>query len=131
MSYEVGQVWTFPETEDRPQLIVTIGRIDKAEDLGADPSNSAVLSVTMVPSDEARKLDWPKLGHTPIAASAFDALGTAELVMDGVTPADGFEEGYATWRRDFDEGEAGVFTVTPPEAYAAVLQIYAERDEPQ
>ena len=128
MSYAVGQVWTFPETEEHPQLIVTIGRIDTAADLGADPANSAVLSVSIAPDEEARKLDWPEVGHTPIAETAFNADGTGELVMDGVTPTDGFADGYQTWRDAFDEGNAGVFTVAPPKAYTAILQIYADND---
>ncbi|MEP3346125.1 MAG: hypothetical protein ABJN34_00870 [Litoreibacter sp.] len=126
MSYCVGQVWTFPETEDRPQLVVTIGRIDTAADLGAEASNSSVLSVSMTPSEEARKLDWPEVGHTPIAETAFNADGQGELVMDDVTPPNGFSDGYAAWRESFDEGRAGVFTVSPPDAYAAILQIYAD-----
>jgi hypothetical protein len=128
MIYAVGQVWTFPETENRPQLIVTIGRIDSAADLGADPANSAVLSVSMAPNEEARKLDWPEVDHTPIAQTAFNADGTGELVMDEVSPPDGFAEGYQTWRDAFDAGDAGVFTVGPAEAYAAILQLYADND---
>jgi hypothetical protein len=128
MNYAVGQVWTFPETEERPQLIATIGRIDTAADLGADPSNSAVLSISMTPSEDARKLDWPAVGHTPIAETAFNSDGSGELVMDGVTPNDGFDDGYQTWRTAFDAGNAGVFSVAPPEAYAAILQIYADND---
>lgn len=128
MSYAVGQVWTFPETEDRPQLIVTIGRIDSAADLGADPANSAVLSVSMAPDEEARKLDWPEVGHTPIAQTAFNTDGTGELVMDGVSPPADFAHDYQTWRDAFDAGNAGVFTIAPPEAYAAILQIYAQND---
>ena len=128
MSYAVGQVWTFPETQEHPQLIVTIGRIDTATDLGADASNSAVLSVSMTPDEDARKLDWPDVDHTPIAETAFNADGTGELVMDGVSPYEGFAEGYQTWRAAFDAGNAGVFTIAPPEAYAAILQMFADRD---
>ncbi|SFR49644.1 hypothetical protein [Litoreibacter janthinus] len=128
MNYVVGQVWTFPETEDRPQLIVTIGRIDTAAELGADPANSAVLSVSVTPNEEARKLDWPQVAHAPIAETAFNADGSGELVMDGVSPPDDFASGYATWRETFDAGNAGVFTVGPSEAYAAILEIYAETD---
>ena len=127
MRYEVGQVWTFPETEDRPFLIVTIGRIDSAADLGADPANSAVLSVSLSPSEDARAFDWPEVDHAPIAQSAFNSDGSGEMVMDEVSPSGGFDEGYQTWRAAFEAGNAGVFTVTPPEAYSAILQIYADK----
>ncbi|EPX80322.1 hypothetical protein [Litoreibacter arenae] len=123
MSFAAGQVWTFPEREGCPQLTVTIGRVDTAADLGADPANSAVLSVSITPDAEAE--DWPAVGHTPIAASAFAG---GELVMDGVTPPEDFDDDYDTWRSAFDAGEAGVFTTAPPDAYSAILQIYAERD---
>lgn len=131
MTYAVGQVWTFPETEDHPQLIVTIGRIDAAADLGADPSNSAVLSVSIMPSEDARKLDWPDVAHAPIAQSAFNASGAGELVMDEASVPDGFEDGYRSWRAALEAGEAGVFTTGPPDAYSAILQIYADKDGSQ
>ncbi|WP_298256316.1 hypothetical protein [uncultured Litoreibacter sp.] len=127
MIFAAGQVWSFAETEDHPQLIVTIGCIDTAGDLGADPSNCAVLSVSMTPSEEARKLDWPQVEHAPIAETAFNSDNTAELVLDGVSSPEGFREGYTTWRTAFDAGNAGVFSLAPPDAYAAILQVYAEK----
>lgn len=122
---KAGQLWTFSETDNAPPLLATIGQVDTAENLGAEASNPAVLSVSLVPVDEARDLGWPEVEHCPLSQASFEG---GEFVMDEVSPAKGFDEGYTIWRTAFDAGEAGVFTLSPSEAYAAIVSHYAERD---
>lgn len=122
MSMAAGQLWTFPETADAPPLLVTIGRIDTAESLGADPASPAVLSVSLVPVEEARALGWPEVAHCPLSGAAFTG---GEKVMDGVSPAADFAADYGIWRSAFDAGEAGVFSLAPNAAYAAIVALYA------
>ncbi|PTX55976.1 hypothetical protein C8N43_0625 [Litoreibacter ponti] len=121
MSFAPGQVWTYPETEDVPQLLVTIGRIDSAESLGADPGNSDVISVSLRAADE----DWPSVGHLPFAAPALEG---GELVMEDATLPDGFTEGYETWQAAFRQGDAGVFTIGPAAAFATVLEALSAKE---
>lgn len=125
MTPETGQLWTFPETDDAPPLLVTIGTIDNAESLGADAANPAVLSVSLVPVDEARELGWPNVDHCPVSQASFTG---GEFVMDDVSPAMGFDEGYGVWREAFDAGNAGVFSLSPSAAYAEIVRLYAEQD---
>lgn len=128
MTLATGQVWSFEGTDDTPQLIVTIGHIDSAADLGADAANSAVISVTLAPSNDAEDEGWPQVDHAPLSAAAFTG---AELVMEGVSTTDAFTQGYKAWRAVFDEGKAGVFTLSPPQAYAAIVATYADAIPPE
>jgi len=124
MSFAAGQLWTFSETADAPPLLVTIGHVDTAADLGADAANPAVLSVSLIPVEEARALGWPEVAHCPLSSAEFK---DGEKVMDGASAAAEFDDGYATWRAAFDAGEAGVFSQGPSAAYAAIVALYAEQ----
>lgn len=125
MSVAVGQVWTYDATQDCPQLIVTIGRIDSAADLGADPGNSDVVSVSINLPEDARSDSWPDIAHLPFASSA---LAGGVQVMDGASLPATFADGYDMWRAELAAGTAGVFTLPPQEAYLAVVDFYANQD---
>lgn len=122
MKVKVGELWTYPETKDAPPLLVTIGQIDTAESLGADANNPAVLSVSLVPIEEARALGWPEVAHCPISHAAFKG---GEKVMDDMSTPPDFDQGYVTWNKAFLAGEAGVFNLSPSEAYATIVSLFA------
>jgi hypothetical protein len=76
--------------------------------------------ITNVPvrGPEPGKSEVFDIFHAPIAEDALiDSL--LELVGQEAT-SPGFEEGYADWRASLEDGEAGVFTISP----ASVIGLY-------
>ena len=50
-----------------------------------------------------------ELPHFPVSAKTLELSVTKHLRMEPPNPE--YMEGYATWRRAFDQGKAGIFTI--------------------
>ncbi|WP_182085155.1 hypothetical protein [Aureimonas sp. ME7] len=109
-----GQVWTYSDAVS-PTSRVVIGRVDDFGD-GIQVVSIAVTDVPIPTVDASRQT----IGHMPFAPDGI-LPSLIRLEEDGAI-SDGFEDGYATWRSAWDEGQAGAFTLSVADAVDAIAQ---------
>ena len=116
---ETGQVWVAAAKDDAPPLLCVIGRIDEFRNAR---QHLKIISVQLAPHPDARDKGWPVVGHMPILEADFHRSGM-KLAKSGVDCDEGFHEGYKEWRKAFETGEAGAFSVTVSEAYNGIVSL--------
>lgn len=110
--FAVGQVWKYNTRPGEEASTIEVVRIDKYDDL--DP----IIHISV----KGLKLHNPAfdhgisetIGHLPFARQAVDSSVT-EMVVAKAELTD-FEEGYLQWKRAFEAGEGGIFTISIAEA---------------
>jgi hypothetical protein len=112
--YQPGQVWAYRTRpgEDASTLIVL--RVERVDTLG-------VIVHVAVEGLAIRNPSAPdglirRASHLPFAKDAIDR-SVVRKVQDA-RPVPDHAEGYREWRRAFDAGKGGVFTITVAEAVA-------------
>jgi hypothetical protein len=105
---EVGQSWTYRDAPNAASRVV-IGRLDKMRGYGTVVS--VCITNVPVPGSEPGKSEVFDIFHAPITEDVLTE-SLLELVGQEATSPD-FEEGYADWRASLEDGEAGVFTISP------------------
>jgi hypothetical protein len=117
--YREGGVWTF---RDAPLLEsrVVIGKIDAHERLGQVFS----VSIKTVPlsTGAVGEIRVNDISHVPVTKSVLDA-SLLEQVGVG-EPSEAFAEGYGQWRKAFDAGKAGVFTIEISKVVEAINEVW-------
>ena len=113
---EPGQIWSSDKTDIAPPLIYIVGHVEPG-DPGLDIR--PIVSVSMTPHPDARKVGWPALGHVPVTLTAFERSGL-KLHSRRTEPRPSFAAGYAAWREQYDAGGAGAFDAPLPEVYLAI-----------
>ena len=117
----VGEGFRCPGPEDRPDVLVTVGRTDMLSELLGEPvePDDTVLHVQM----QGEGADLPLVPHAP-----FEEAALATCVPEDGTPWDaaafgaGLDEYQAAVRSD----EGGLFTISPAEAYWLTLGALTE-----
>jgi hypothetical protein len=109
--YEVGQVWKYECRTGAEASRVIILKIDHTED--EEIIHIAVLDLQI---HNPKKVDSPitQIGHLPFASSSLEQ-STYELESSNQELPD-FMEGYQHWKKAFDAGQAGFFTISVKEA---------------
>ncbi|HKO59035.1 MAG TPA: hypothetical protein VJ276_24425 [Thermoanaerobaculia bacterium] len=105
--------------EERSRIVVL--RVDEDATLG-QIIHLAIENVDITPPGSARRMT--RIGHVPISKAALRA-SRPELDEEALdVPA--FQQGYDTWRAEFDAGRAGVFSIPIAEIVAVMAETLAQ-----
>jgi hypothetical protein len=115
LEFEPGQVWTYHTRAGEEASRLTVVKIEPHEKLGtivhirvdgvAQKNPHAPGGVSQV------------IHHMPFAAEAVRKSVIA-LEASAVPVPTSFEEGYGLWKEAFDQGKAGVFSISVAESIA-------------
>lgn len=100
-SFAPGQVWRYDTRPGEEQSRIHILRVDDEGARGIIV-HIAVSGTHLGP-----------IGHLPVAPAALEASGLR--LESKRAPIPDYEQGYAIWREGFDNGKAGVFTISVAE----------------
>ncbi len=105
-----GQVWRYATREGEEDSRVHILRIESY------PHAGEIVHIAVTGLREPVKA----ISHVPITRESLERSGLTFESRSGSAPD--FEEGYRTWREEFDAGRAGVFTTTVAEIVGFIEQ---------
>ena len=108
--YKPGQVWSFHTPADQPRALLTVLRVESHPKLGTIVH--VALSGVSFPNGGTN------VQHMPFSEAAIDK-SVVSLVREGEQLPD-FQGGYDEWRRAFDAGHAGVFTISVAEGFETI-----------
>lgn len=120
--YEPGQVWRYRTRPGEEASRVGIVKVD------SDPKLGHIIHI-MVMGLALKNPAAPggisqSISHLPYLESGIDASVT-DLESSGVALS-GWEGGYDHWKKPFDEGKAGVWSIPVEEAIAAMEQALSQ-----
>jgi hypothetical protein len=115
-SFSEGQVWQY---RTRPHEASSTVQICKVE---SDPKLGEVFHISIrdlrIKNPRAPGGFTGEMQHAPVSRQTLQASVT-KLV--GTSPVgSGYREGYATWRKAFEQGNAGVFSVPVAEIVGGI-----------
>ncbi|MBD2767228.1 hypothetical protein IC235_04920 [Hymenobacter sp. BT664] len=126
--YQVGQVWTYTTRSSEPDAKLTIVKVEGQDSIG-NIIHVYVSNVKIKTSLDPDKYS-ETISHMPFSEAAIDSSVTKQIGT--VTKLPDFKAGYDEWRRSFDAGHAGVFTITVGKAVeymeTAVLNGHKTKD---
>ena len=110
--YKVGQVWSYKTRPDEKASSFIVVKVENHPKLG----NIIHIALREL---KVKRPSGPddfitKVNHMPFAEEALDK-SAVKLLKEKVELPD-YREGYDLWREAFDEGNAGVYTITIAEA---------------
>lgn len=109
--YKPGQVWSYKTRKGEESSRIVICKVESHEKLG----NIVHVQVTgvAIKSPASRDGIARTIEHSPYAEAAIDKSVTTLIAENNDLPD--FSEGYDQWRRSFDQGKAGIFTISVAE----------------
>jgi hypothetical protein len=110
--YHVGETWNYRTRPGEEGSLLTVLRVESSPKLGVIVHVS--LDGLRIENPAAPGGVSEGIGHMPFAEAAIDKSVTRRAAS-GV-PVTAGDEGYKEWRRAFDAGDAGIFTITVAEA---------------
>ncbi len=117
--YKVGQVWSYKNRPQDSNSAFAVVKVESAPGYG----NIVHISITGLrvknPREPQGYSDF--ISHMPFSEDAIDK-SVGKLLMDRAELPD-YREGYETWRREFDAGEAGVFTISVAEGVEVMEKV--------
>jgi hypothetical protein len=113
-TYTPGQVWAYRTRPGEDSSTLTILKVERADTLGTIVHVS--VSGLAIRNPGAPDGVIHEASHLPFAKEAVDRSVVRRLRAAGPLPA--FQQGYDEWRRAFDAGKGGIFTITVAEAVA-------------
>jgi hypothetical protein len=106
--YHVGERWSYRTRAGEEASLLMVLKVESSQ------THGVIVHVRVdglrIESPSAPGGLYEAIGHMPFAEAAIDKSVTAR-VASGVHVA-GDDEGYKEWRRGFDAGNAGIFSVT-------------------
>jgi hypothetical protein len=109
--FRVGEKWNYRARPGEEKSSLTIVKVESSPKLGVIVHVS--LDGLRVKSAQAASGFSETISHMPFAEPAIEKSVTTLAAANVPLPA--FEEGYREWRRAFDDGRGGVFTVSAAE----------------
>lgn len=109
--YRVGQIWKFKPRPGEDGATLTVVRVESSKDLGVVVHVSVKGVHIKNPGAPGGFSDT--LQHGPFSEDAIAKSVTTLVGETKTLPA--YEEGYREWRKAFDAGKAGVFSITVAE----------------
>jgi hypothetical protein len=109
--YRVGQVWKFRSRPGEDGATLTVVRVESSKDFGVIVHVSVKglhIKNPRAPGGFNDTLQHGPFTEQAIAKSVTMLVGTTKTLPQ-------YEEGYRLWRKEFDAGNAGVFSVTVAE----------------
>lgn len=110
-SFEVGQVWSYRTRPGEDASRLYIARIDR--DLSAKAIFHLYIDGLTLKNPLVEGEVQDHLPHVPVSRETLEASVIA-LQAENVLPPD-ISEGYVLWREAFEQGRAGVFTLSVQE----------------
>ncbi len=117
--FAAGQVWSYDRAEPKSSRVI-IGKVD-----GFDGQKDRVVSILVtdapIPSSNST---YQTIQHLPVAE---ESLRKSLIGLEGqVEVPSEFVDGYQHWRRVYDEGKAGYFTIPVNEIVKHVGQVASQ-----
>lgn len=112
LKYKVGQKWSYQTRAGEEDSYLIIVKIDRDAKLG----NIIHIALSGLKIKNRRSPDGisDQINHMPFSEEAINKSGLR--LLKEKTDLPDFEEGYKIWRKDFDAGRAGVYSITVAEA---------------
>jgi hypothetical protein len=109
--FEAGQVWTYRTRPGEEASRITVLQVDW------DLDHGGIIHVWIegvaLKSPHVRTGIVNTVGHMPLSDEALS--GSVLALVSSDVPLPSYQEGYAKWRAAFDEGKAGVWTISVAE----------------
>jgi hypothetical protein len=120
--FRTGQRWSYRAREGEETSTLTVLKVE------SHPGMGVILHVAVDGLRVSNKLVsggvTERACHLPFARTAIER---SVLALTGhEVPADDWRDGYSQWREAFDEGKAGVFTITVAEAVDALERTFED-----
>jgi hypothetical protein len=115
---EVGKTYLCKGSSAGQAVLVWVGQIDPVTD-GGLLSDGMIVSVSIVSHDVP---DQPSVGHSPFDGAAFSDCIETTIPFPAVA-SENFRDGYDTWRTAHNGGKAGYWTLSPSDAYWAMMEV--------
>jgi hypothetical protein len=115
--FHAGQIWAFTPPTNQPNAKLTVLRVEDGGKLGT------IVHVAI--SDVMYGNGQTQINHMPFAEAAVERSITTLERESGPVPD--FLEGYRQWRKAYDAGKGGIFTISVAEAFDAVTSVARER----
>ncbi|HEU4669189.1 MAG TPA: hypothetical protein VFR91_00655 [Dyella sp.] len=115
-NYAEGQVWSYKARPGESGSTLLINKIESDPKLGAI-YHISVLGV-LVKNRHAPSGVTHELPHLPVSKQTLEV--SCIKLLGQSKPNPGYLEGYAEWKRAFDQGHAGVFTIPVSEIVGIV-----------
>ncbi|QTN21448.1 hypothetical protein HZ992_14775 [Rhizobacter sp. AJA081-3] len=117
--FSEGQVWHYRTRASEPNSTLLINKVEVQPKLG-EVFHVSVRDVRVrnkhAPGGMSTELPHFPVSRTTLQASVTKLVGTAPVNPE-------YREGYETWRKAFEEGNAGVFTISVAEIVSNVESI--------
>jgi hypothetical protein len=107
-AFDVGQVWSYRTRAGEEASRAYVARVDR--DLGSKPVFHLYIDGLKLKNPLVEGGVQDHLVHVPVSQEALEASVIA-MTQEGVIPPD-ISEGYIIWREAFEQGQAGVFTMS-------------------
>jgi hypothetical protein len=109
--YRVGQIWKFKPRAGEDGATLTVVRVESSKELGVIVHVS--VKGVRIKNPHAPGGYTDALQHGPFSEEAISKSVTTLVGETKVLPP--YEEGYREWRKAFDAGKGGIFTITVAE----------------
>ena len=110
--YRAGQIWGYRTRQGEEGSRLFIVKVDKHR--GLDEIYHVYLDGLRLRNPFIEAGIQTTLGHAPLSVEALDASGMTLIAEDTDVLPD-ISEGYQRWKEGFDQGEAGIFTISARE----------------
>ncbi|WHI47117.1 hypothetical protein ACJJIE_05495 [Microbulbifer sp. TRSA001] len=105
-----GQVWKYDNREGEENSRVIILKIEESKD-DSMVVHAQISGIKIYNPNSGEVIE--EITHMPFS---IEALGASLNELMGESEIPDFEEGYDSWKREYDNGKAGVFTISIGEA---------------
>jgi hypothetical protein len=112
--FQAGQVWAFKTPASQPNAKLIILRV---ENYGGEVGTIVHVAVTGVRYGGNQTL----IPHLPFVEAA--VTGSVTTMEREPAPLPDYSEGYGEWRKAFDAGKGGAFSITVAEVVDAVTNV--------
>jgi hypothetical protein len=123
--YAAGQVWTYHVKPGDEGSTLQINKIEQ------DPKLGAIFHISVfglrISNPRVAGGILTELPHLPVSQETLDK-SVESLIKAPVRPVE-YEEGYAHWKRAFDAGHAGIYTISVAEIVALAETTMSKADQ--
>jgi hypothetical protein len=114
--FHVGEKWNYRARLGEDGSTLTVVKVELSPKLGVIVHVS--LDGLRIKSPHAPSGVSETIGHMPFAEQALEKSVTSLVSSNATLPA--FTEGYQEWRRAFDAGKGGIFTIPVAEGVSFI-----------
>jgi hypothetical protein len=116
--YKIGQIWDYQARKGEEKSTLTIVGIEKHKNLGT--IINIYVGGLKIRNPNADNGVSDEIQHLPFSKEAIDKSVTKLAGTTAKLPD--YKDGYDEWKTAFDNGEAGIFTITVKEAIDVMEQ---------